>query len=95
LCGSTFDLTVDHVLPRALGGPDSPRNRRWLCRRCNSVKGGRIVSDGALRWYRAFQLVSRAMGLGLDPPPLGCVGPEPVLNRLAQYAVYRAREARA
>lgn len=89
ICGSGFDLTVDHVLPRALGGPDSPTNRRWLCRRCNSVKGPRIVSDDALRSYRSFERLTRRMGLGLDPPPLGCVGPSPILNRLAQFA--RAR----
>jgi 5-methylcytosine-specific restriction endonuclease McrA len=95
ICGVLTDLTVDHILPRCLGGPDSPSNRRQLCRRCNSVKGGRIVSDDALRWYRAFERLSRWMGLGLDPPHLGCVGPAPTLNRLAQFSIARARESGA
>ena len=94
ICRVRSDLTVDHILPRKLGGPDVPGNWRCLCRRCNSVKGGRIVSDAALLWYRGFRLLSRRMGLGLAPPPLGCVGPEPILNRLAQHAVNRGRESR-
>lgn len=89
ICGADSELTVDHIVPRALGGPDSPANRRYLCRRCNSVKGPRIVSDDALRSYRSFERLTRRMGLGLDPPPLGCTGPAPILNRLAQFA--RAR----
>lgn len=89
ICGTSSDLTVDHVLSRALGGPDSPTNRRLLCRRCNATKGPRIVSDDALRFYRSFERLARWMGLGLDPPPLGCIGPAPILNRLAQSA--RAR----
>jgi hypothetical protein len=91
ICGVLSDLTIDHILPRSLGGPDTPANRRVLCRRCNSVKGGRIVSDDALRWYRSFERLSRRMGLGLKPPGLGCIGPAPTLNRLAQFAVDRAR----
>lgn len=92
ICRVLADLTVDHILPRSLGGPDTPSNRRLLCRRCNSVKGGRIVSDDALQWYRSFERLSRKMGLGLTPPPLGCTGPAPTLNRLAQFASARSKE---
>ena len=95
ICGTASDLTVDHVVPRSLGGPDSPANRRYLCRRCNSVKGPRIVSDDALRSYRSFERLARLMGMGLDPPPLGCVGPAPILNRLAQFARARALQGGA
>jgi hypothetical protein len=91
VCGTASDLTVDHIVPRALGGPDLPGNRRVLCRRCNSVKGPRIVSDDALHAYRSFERLVRRMGLGLRPPPLGCVGTSPMLNRLAQYAISRTR----
>jgi len=34
-CGSTHALEVDHIIPRALGGPDEPENLRLLCRSCN------------------------------------------------------------
>jgi 5-methylcytosine-specific restriction endonuclease McrA len=92
ICGVLTDLTIDHILPRSLGGPDTATNRRLLCRRCNSVKGGRIVSDDALRWYRFSERLSRAMGLAVKPPPLGCVGPAPVFNRLMQLAKARGEE---
>jgi 5-methylcytosine-specific restriction endonuclease McrA len=95
VCGTGYDLVPDHILPRALGGPDVPANLRWLCRRHNSVKGDRIVSDHALRWYHGFQLLDRRLGLGLTPPHLGCVGPEPVLDRLAQFARFRGQSRNA
>lgn len=38
-CESTDDLTVDHVLPRALGGADHRSNYQTLCTACNSSKG--------------------------------------------------------
>jgi hypothetical protein len=38
-CGSTADLTVDHIHPVSLGGADSPENLQTLCRTCNSSKG--------------------------------------------------------
>jgi hypothetical protein len=42
LCGSTDDLTLDHIYPRALAGDDNDDNLRTLCRPCNSEKGARI-----------------------------------------------------
>jgi len=39
-CGTTKDLTVDHIIPLADGGPRlEPSNLQVLCRRCNSRKG--------------------------------------------------------
>jgi hypothetical protein len=35
LCGSKHALEVDHIIPRAKGGPDSLENLRLLCRSCN------------------------------------------------------------
>lgn len=32
--------TVDHVLPKALGGTDEEWNLRCCCHRCNNAKGG-------------------------------------------------------
>jgi 5-methylcytosine-specific restriction endonuclease McrA len=42
-CGSTIDLTGDHVLPMARGGERNPEVEDIvvLCRRCNSSKGAR------------------------------------------------------
>ncbi len=40
-CGATEDLTLDHLWPWILGGPDTAENLRVLCRPCNSRKGAR------------------------------------------------------
>jgi len=34
-CRSTFALEIDHILPRAAGGPSTLKNTRLLCRACN------------------------------------------------------------
>ncbi len=38
-CGTTKDLTLDHVLPRSRGGKTSWTNLVTACKRCNSRKG--------------------------------------------------------
>ena len=40
-CGQEAD-TVDHVIPRRLGGLDSDDNLVSACARCNYSKGGRF-----------------------------------------------------
>ena len=37
-CGTTVDLTVDHVLPLSMGGSNELENLRVLCRPCNSAR---------------------------------------------------------
>jgi len=41
-CGTSDDLTLDHIYPWSLGGEDTEENLRTLCRPCNSSKGARI-----------------------------------------------------
>src|SRR5258708_32692418 len=38
-CGSTYDLTIDHIIPVAKGGTSTIENLRTLCGRCNMSKG--------------------------------------------------------
>ena len=38
-CGSSENLTIDHVRPRALGGPTNSLNCVTACRPCNQAKG--------------------------------------------------------
>jgi hypothetical protein len=63
-CGATapeVKLTVDHVVPEALGGTDDPSNLVTACQSCNSGKtsiapDSPLVDDvaaDALRWARA------------------------------------------
>ena len=67
-CRSTEgQLTIDHVVPVALGGKDAPDNLVAACRDCNAGKSSSSpdaslvedVNEDALRW-------SRAQGIVLD-----------------------------
>ena len=40
-CGSTEDLTLDHIVPLSKGGAHSPDNLCIACRSCNSSKGAK------------------------------------------------------
>ena len=40
-CGATEDLSLDHIHPWSIGGPDTEDNLQVLCRPCNSRKGDR------------------------------------------------------
>ena len=42
-CGSTEDITKDHVIPLALGGLTTKDNIQPLCRKCNSRKNDDII----------------------------------------------------
>lgn len=65
-CGASAPdtpLTVDHVVPVALGGSDDPGNLVTACRDCNAGKSASApdaplvadVSETALRWAQAFK----------------------------------------
>ena len=46
----TKECTVDHIIPRELGGSSlDTRNLQLLCFHCNSVKGSRVLSNTQLR----------------------------------------------
>ena len=45
-CGLEGD-TVDHIIPRKLGGNDMDSNLQVLCRTCNFSKGGRLFDSTA------------------------------------------------
>lgn len=38
-CGTSKDLTLDHVIPRSKGGKSTWTNLVTACKRCNSLKG--------------------------------------------------------
>jgi 5-methylcytosine-specific restriction endonuclease McrA len=42
-CGSTTDLTADHIIPVAKGGTKDLDNLQTLCGACNFVKGDRLA----------------------------------------------------
>lgn len=66
-CRSTEgELTIDHVLPVALGGSDAPDNLVAACRDCNAGKSSASpdaalvadVSEDAIRWARAVKMAA-------------------------------------
>ncbi len=42
-CGAKEPLSVDHLLPKARGGPHTGDNMIWSCKSCNSSKGKKDV----------------------------------------------------
>lgn len=38
-CGKKKELTLEHILPRSRGGPDTTDNAVFVCKSCNSSKG--------------------------------------------------------
>ena len=44
-CGSTEDLTIDHIRPRARGGETNSTNCVTACRPCNQAKGSKHLVD--------------------------------------------------
>ncbi len=43
ICGSTYQLEIDHIKPRALGGTDAKENLRVLCRQHNQFMAEKIL----------------------------------------------------
>lgn len=58
-CGKAKDLTIDHIIPRALGGSDHEDNLQAMCAKCNSKKGAsaQIPSKRVARrrWFAALE----------------------------------------
>lgn len=47
-CGSTKNLTLDHVLPRSKGGGNTWENVVTACEKCNSLKGDRTPAQAGM-----------------------------------------------
>ena len=44
-CGGVNSLTVDHVIPKSLGGANHIGNYQILCKSCNSRKGSKFTGN--------------------------------------------------
>jgi 5-methylcytosine-specific restriction endonuclease McrA len=44
-CGSTRELTIDHIIPRSRGGEDTWENLVVACMPCNMRKGNKLLED--------------------------------------------------
>jgi 5-methylcytosine-specific restriction endonuclease McrA len=47
-CGSTVNLTVDHIIPKSKGGEDIWENLVTACIKCNNKKGDRTPEDAKM-----------------------------------------------
>ena len=52
-CGTTRDLTFDHVVPRAQGGRTTWENVATACAPCNLRKGGRTPHQAGMQLHIA------------------------------------------
>lgn len=48
-CGTSKDLTLDHVMPRSKGGRSSWSNLVTACKRCNTKKGDALPQEAGIR----------------------------------------------
>lgn len=51
-CGSTRNLTIDHLIPRCRGGQDTWENILLACSRCNTLKGHKTLEQSGLKLSR-------------------------------------------
>ena len=51
-CGAQEDLTVDHIIPKMVGGSDELNNLRVLCRSCNSKRHQRLIKKAMEYYFR-------------------------------------------
>ena len=47
-CGSTLELTIDHVMPRSRGGRHAWDNVVTACRECNQKKGNKTPQEAGM-----------------------------------------------
>lgn len=52
-CGSRDALTIDHVVPRSMGGRDAWDNLVTACQRCNARKGNMTVEQAGMNLHQA------------------------------------------
>ncbi len=48
-CGSHDSLTIDHVVPKSMGGRDSWENLVTACQKCNSKKGSLSLEQAGMK----------------------------------------------
>jgi hypothetical protein len=79
ICGSTHQLELDHVRPRALGGPSTIENIRLACRPHNGLAARQVFGDAwmdrftrrAQRGYSGAAASAHSRLISTDPPGSG------------------------
>jgi 5-methylcytosine-specific restriction endonuclease McrA len=65
-CGSTRNLTIDHVVPRCRGGDDSWENLVVACSPCNTRKGNSFLEHIGMRLLKRPRAPFNKMQFILD-----------------------------
>ncbi len=53
ICGSRYQVQIDHIVPKALGGTDDPSNLRVLCRQHNMFMADQSFGKEHMNQYRS------------------------------------------
>lgn len=53
-CGSKENLTVNHIVPKCIGGGDEKENLEVLCNSCNSVEYHKIVIKALRQYFKEY-----------------------------------------
>ena len=56
--GAEDIMTMDHIIPKSIGGTESMHNSQLMCRTCNATKGNQVNVDDLLVVYTSAQGVS-------------------------------------
>lgn len=81
-CGTNEDMTVDHIVPRILGGSSAVSNLQPMCRPCNSSKG----TSPDNYWKRQFYFDTP-----LDKEKLRVSQSDFIIGPIEEYAEFFSR----
>ncbi len=66
VCGSTYQVEIDHIQPWALGGPSTVANTRLACKLHNGLAARRVFGDERME---RFTRKKRARGEPIPQAP--------------------------
>jgi 5-methylcytosine-specific restriction endonuclease McrA len=77
ICGSTHRVQIDHIVPRAAGGPSTVENCRLACARHNDLAARRFFGDVWMDRYTGRKRAGRReRNRAAAVPESGVAGPE-------------------
>lgn len=93
-CGTTRNLTRDHIIPLSKGGPDAAANIQTLCYRCNQAKADRLDWHPAARIALADVHPTLRRALARDALRGSSAAERPALDRETRVRVFPPQSTR-